>query len=32
MVDYLLMVSSQVGTMFLMMAAGFALAKRGLLT
>ena len=32
MLDYLLMVSSQVGTMFLMMAAGFALAKRGLLT
>ena len=32
MVDYLLMVSSQVGTMFLMMAAGFALAKRRLLT
>lgn len=32
MVDYLLMVSSQVGTMFLMMAAGFALARRGLLT
>ena len=32
MVDYLLMVSSQVGTMFLMMAAGFALAKRGLIT
>ena len=32
MVEYLLMVSSQVGTMFLMMAAGFALAKRGLLT
>ena len=32
MLEYLLMVSSQVGTMFLMMAAGFALAKRGLLT
>ena len=32
MVEYLLMVSSQVGTMFLMMAAGFALAKRRLLT
>ncbi|MCI7474628.1 MAG: AEC family transporter [Clostridiales bacterium] len=32
MVDYLLMVSSQVGTIFLMMAAGFALAKRGLIT
>ena len=32
MVDYLLMVSSQVGTMFLMMAAGFALAKRELIT
>ena len=32
MLDYLLMVSSQVGTMFLMMASGFALAKRGLLT
>ena len=32
MLEYLLMVSSQVGTMFLMMAAGFALAKRRLLT
>ena len=32
MVQYLLMVSSQVGTMFLMMAVGFLLAKRGLLT
>lgn len=32
MVEYLLMVSSQVGTMFLMMAAGFVLAKRGLIT
>ena len=32
MIDYLLMVSSQVGTMFLMMAAGFVMAKRGLLT
>ena len=32
MTDYLLMVSSQVGTMFLMMAAGFGLVKAGKLT
>lgn len=32
MIDYLLMVSSQVGTMFLMMAVGFVMAKRGMLT
>ena len=32
MIQYLLMVSSQVGTMFLMMAAGFLLAKLGKLT
>lgn len=32
MVDYLLMVSSQVGTMFLMMAAGFGQVKAGKLT
>ena len=32
MAQYLLMVSSQVGTMFLMMAVGFALAKLGKLT
>lgn len=32
MVQYLLMVSSQVGTMFLMMAVGFVLAKLGKLT
>lgn len=32
MVQYLLMVSSQVGTMFIMMAVGFVLAKLGKLT
>lgn len=32
MAQYLLMVSSQVGTMFLMMAVGFAMAKLGKLT
>lgn len=32
MVQYLLMVSSQVGTMFIMMAVGFVLPKLGKLT
>ena len=32
MLEYLLMVASQVGTMFLMMAVGFVLAKMGKLT